>query len=80
MPASTVMTTRQLVLIRHAQSLENVALQQAVDGFSRLRRFQLMSGEQTMAVNDLLWRHDNDADVSPLGQLQMLIHFLIIYV
>ena len=62
---------KQVYLIRHAQSLENVALQCALDGVYRIGRLQTPTTEQVAAARHLLLSHDKDADVSDRGMEQI---------
>lgn len=62
---------KQVFLVRHAQSIENVALQNMVDGFYRIGRLQSPTPEQYAAARHLIFNHDKDADVSERGLEQI---------
>ena len=61
----------RIVLIRHAQSLENVALHETMSGLNRLTRLELPLQSECSNAADLLFRHNKDSDISPQGLLQI---------
>lgn len=62
---------KQITLIRHAQSLENVAVSNTMRGLASIVRLRAPTREQLGAARGLVFHWDRDADVSELGHQQI---------
>lgn len=66
-----ILRSIEVILIRHAESTENVALAQSMQAMQSLRSLRWPSLRQREAVQTLLLRYDRDADVSEKGAQQI---------